>query len=64
MSGLDTTNYLRSAREAGHTSVNTAIGCTNGIPVSARMFQFLNGICEDCFELYRDNELYQMCRYL
>ena len=41
-------------------SIGDMIGC-KAVP-SMKMFKFLNRICEDCFQLYRDPELYQMCR--
>ena len=30
---------------------------------SLQMHKFLDQICEDCYRLYRDIEIYRMCRY-
>ena len=42
------------------SSIGDVIGC-KAVP-SMKVFKFLNRICEDCFQLYRDAELYHMCR--
>ena len=42
------------------SSVGDVIGC-KAVP-SMKVFKYLNRICEDCFQLYRDAELYHMCR--
>ncbi|XP_023346951.1 ion transport peptide isoform X2 [Eurytemora carolleeae] len=34
--------------------------CTS--PPSLQMAKFLDRICEDCYRLYRDIDVYQMCR--
>ena len=54
--------YLRSPREirTNTRSIDQAIGCK--APPSAPMYRFLNRICEDCFNVYRDSDLYHMCR--
>ena len=54
--------YFRSAREIRHNSVDQSIGCK--AKPTASMYQFLNRICEDCFNVYRDTDLYHMCRYV
>ena len=54
--------YLRSSREIRHNSVDQSIGCK--AKPTASMYQFLNRICEDCFNVYRDTDLYHMCRYV
>ena len=42
------------------STIGDIIGC-KAVP-SMKVFKFLNRICEDCFQLYRDAELYHMCR--
>ena len=42
------------------STIGDVIGC-KAVP-SMKVFKFLNRICEDCFQLYRDAELYHMCR--
>ena len=42
------------------STIGDVIGC-KAVP-SIKVFKFLNRICEDCFQLYRDAELYHMCR--
>ena len=57
--------YLRSAREIRHNSVDQSIGNLQcKAKPTASMYQFLNRICEDCFNVYRDTDLYHMCRYV
>ena len=51
--------YLRSSRHIT-SSVGEAIGCK--VAPTASMYMFLNRICEDCFNIYRDADLYHMCR--
>jgi len=53
-------NYVRSNRARDIASVDRAVGC-KAAPTSW-MYQFLNRICEDCFQLYRNTDLYHMCR--
>ena len=31
--------------------------------LNLKTFLFMNNICEDCFRLYRDPDVYSMCRY-
>ena len=55
-------NYVRSNRARDIASVDRAVGC-KAAPTSW-MYQFLNRICEDCFQLYRNTDLYHMCRWV
>ena len=58
---VDTNNYVRPNRARDiASSVDRAVGC-KAAPTSW-MYQFLNRICEDCFQLYRNTDLYHMCR--
>ena len=43
-----------------HKSIGD-IGCK--VAPSLKIYKTLNKVCEDCFQLYRDAELYTMCRY-
>ena len=41
-------------------SEGESIGCKS-VP-SMKSYKFLNKICDDCFQLYRDAEVYALCR--
>ncbi len=38
------------------------MGCTGLLPPEASVFRALDRVCEDCFGLFRDQEVYHMCR--
>ncbi|TRY74745.1 hypothetical protein TCAL_00550 [Tigriopus californicus] len=43
-----------------HKSIGETIGCKSS--PSIRAYSTLNKVCEDCYHLYRDADLYNMCR--
>lgn len=46
--------------KSSSASASELLGCKS-VP-SMKTFKYLNRICEDCFQLFRDQELYHMCR--
>ena len=48
------------SRNAAKLSVSEAMGCKFGL--SRSTFLYLDQICNECFNLYREMEIYFMCR--
>ena len=48
------------SRNAAKLSVSEAMGCKFGL--SRSTFLYLDQICNECFNLYREMEIYYMCR--
>ena len=48
------------ARRVAKSTVSEVMGCKKLPPIT--IFKQLNAVCEDCFQLFRDQELYHMCR--
>ena len=47
--------------EIERVQTNDSLGCEQ--QPSLRTLKFLGRICEDCYTIYRDVDVFQMCRY-
>merc|ERR1719259_1188795 len=56
----DSRSYSRPDRRSAEKDEFSDEACSS--PPSLQMVKFLDSICEDCYLLYRDIDIYQMCR--